>query len=289
MKKAEFRESDHSYWIGKKKLISVTQLMQKHGLSTDYSAVDSETLSKKGERGTFIHSEIENYIKSGEIGFTPELEFFINTANEYGFTDMVAEEIVNNAEVAGTIDLQAMIGKSSVIADYKTCATLNKEAVRWQLSLYERLSGKHFDKLLVFHLVEKPKVIELERIPTEEIDKLLTAELNGEIYQKRELAVSQMLLARLEDTETIIKEIESHQKEVEAIANEIKAQLIEVMAEQGIKSYETPNKSMLITYVEPTTRESVDTSKLKKELPDIAKQYLKISNVKASVRITLRG
>ena len=46
---------------------------------------------------------------------------------------------------------------------------------------------------------------------------------------------------------------------------------------------------LLITYIAPTTRQTIDSARLKKELPDVAKEYAKTSEVKETVRITLRG
>ena len=43
--------------------------------------------------------------------------------------------------------------------------------------------------------------------------------------------------------------------------------------------------SVKLTYVGPTTRTSIDTKKLKEEEPEIAKKFMKTSEVKASVRI----
>jgi hypothetical protein len=40
--------------------------------------------------------------------------------------------------------------------------------------------------------------------------------------------------------------------------------------------------------VAPTTKTTIDSTKLKKEHPDIAEQYTKVSNVSASVRITVK-
>lgn len=39
------------------------------------------------------------------------------------------------------------------------------------------------------------------------------------------------------------------------------------------------------TYVSPSTRSSIDTKKLKEEEPELAKKYMKTSNIKSSVRI----
>ena len=176
-----------------------------------------------------------------------------------------------------------------MLADYKTGTAVDKEAVRWQLSLYERLSGEKFDEFYVFHLCEKSKYIPLEHIPAEEVEKLLECERKGEKYKPRTLVVPSELLEKAEQAERAVKVAEAAKKAADASAAEIRAQLIAAMEAQGIKSFETADKSMLITYVAPSTRQSIDTDKLKEEHPELAKKYVKTSTVKASVRITVRG
>ena len=293
MERAIFNKENHTYTLDGKILISVTQLMRKHGLAPDYSGINETVLQRKAERGTLIHEEIERYIKHGELGFTSEQDDFIGFAKELGLKNMRSEQIVNNDLVAGTIDLMAerVAGKATikVLADYKTGTTVDKEAVRWQLSLYERLSGEKFDEFYVFHLCEKSKYIPLEHIPAEEVEKLLECERKGEIYKPRTLMVPSELLAAAEQAERAVKVAEAAKKEAEANANEIRAQLITAMEAQGIKSFETADKSMLITYVAPSVRQGLDGELLKKEHPELAQKYVKTSTVKASVRITVRG
>lgn len=255
--------------------------MRKHGLAPDYSGVNEAVLQRKAERGTLIHEEIERYIKHGELGFTSEQDDFIGFAKELGLVNMRAEQIVNDDLVAGTIDLMAEraidIGYGDkmykkVLADYKTGTAVDKEAVRWQLSLYERLSGEKFDEFYVFHLCEKSKYIPLEHIPAEEVEKLLECERKGEIYKPRTLSVPSELLAAAEAAERAVKVAEEAKKAAEANAVEIRQQLIAAMEAQGIKSFETADKSMLITYVEPSTRETIDSKRLKEEHPELAKK-----------------
>lgn len=88
---------------------------------------------------------------------------------------------------------------------------------------------------------------------------------------------------------TVIKaiaDIATQKKALEDQDKIMREQLEKVMGECGIKSFE--NDLVKITYVEPTTRESIDSAKLKKELPDVAAKYTKTSNVKGSVRISVK-
>lgn len=75
-------------------------------------------------------------------------------------------------------------------------------------------------------------------------------------------------------------------KELEKQYKKAKQELHDAMERHDIKKFETD--SVVITRMMPTERKSIDTRKLKKERPDIAAQYEKISKVAGSVRIKFK-
>lgn len=288
----EFREDTHEYFLDGKKLISVTQLMRKHGLAPNYDGVPSDVLKAKSERGTLIHKEIEEYLKNGEIGFTSELEAFIEHINRNNIHAIESESLVHNDIVAGTVDLFLEEFGEFIIADIKTTATLHKEAVSWQLSIYAYLlgmsNGRWANKGAAYHFDKDGnlKVVPIPLKPNTEILRLLDCERDGTIFEPDGLAVTNTQLAELLEVESLIKRIEEQKKAAEEQAAELRAALMQAMEKNGCTSFE--NENIKITYVAPSTRSSVDTARLKKELPQIAEKYEKISNVKASLRITLK-
>lgn len=296
--KVVFRESDHTYWLGEKQLISVTSLLKKHGLSTDYSGINPDVLKAAADKGTAVHKEIEDYIKNGEAGFTSELLDYIDITEKLGFTADdsevvlpcidIAEDKLEDYFFAGTADLIGYINKEPVLVDIKTTAKVDKRACAWQLSLYERLCGFKFAGLYVFHLGKESKPIAIERIPDVELDRLLECDRRGEIYQEAGLVIASDLLERAQQAELTLKRIEIEKTAAETTAKECREMLYKIMGDQGIRSWETLDKSMLITRVEPTEKTSIDSVKLKKELPDIAEKYSKKSAVKGYVKVTLR-
>jgi hypothetical protein len=296
--RVEFRKSNHSYWLGEKKLISITQLLKKHGLSTDYTGVDAEVLQRAAQKGTMIHKEIENYINSGAVGFTSEFMDFIDIADSLELSELESEVIlpcddipeneIDNYVCAGTADILCTSKNGKTIIDIKTTANVNKRACAWQLSLYEKLSGRKFDKLYIFHLGANSRPIEIERIPEAEVDRLLECERNGEIYQEPGLIVTGDLIACAEAAERELKLAEATAKTAKETAEKYRQQLYVLMTEQGVDSWETLNKSLLITRVAPSTKPTIDSARLKADLPEIAEKYTKISNVKGYVRITVR-
>lgn len=287
----EFDAKTHKYFNNGKELISVTTLMRKHGLAPDYSGVRSDILQAKAERGTLIHQEIEDYIKNGVAGFTNECAAFAAYINNRGLKVLASEKRVYNDICAGTVDLILETADGvPIIADIKTTASLHREAVSWQVSIYDALNGYIAECAQVFRF-NKDGELNVVNVPLKthgEIEALFEAERNGVIYKPRnELStIDESGLIALAEFERIIADAEARKKEAEAERDKIKSSLLAQMEQNGVKTFET-NKIRL-TYVAPSTRSTIDTARLKKELPEIAEQYAKTSETKASLKITIK-
>lgn len=83
-----------------------------------------------------------------------------------------------------------------------------------------------------------------------------------------------------------IKEVEKLAKAVKQRQDNIKAELLKAMDQNGIIKFE--NEDLLINYIAPSTRETFDAKKLKEDNQDLYDLYVKLSDVKASVRIKLK-
>ena len=83
-----------------------------------------------------------------------------------------------------------------------------------------------------------------------------------------------------------IVDLNLQKKQLEAQDKDVRQQLEKVMGEYGIKQFE--NDLLKVTYVEPTTRTTIDSARLKKDLPAVAEKYTKVSQVKGSVRIEVK-
>ncbi len=286
--KIVFDADKHEYKLGDKVLISVTQLLTKHKLSADYSAVNEEVLEAKAKRGTFIHKELEEFVKDGKDCFSMECENFGNWVASHNTANLESEQIVFNDIVAGTLDLKGLLDGDVFIADYKTSSKLDREGVRWQLSIYNYLCGSIAKKLIVFHFPteDEMKIIEIEPIAVEEIEKLLNCERNGELYQKPTFEIAAVDCEKIVAIQGELKALDNRKKELEQQENELKQFLIEKMEATGVKSID--NDFFKITYVAATSRETIDSAKLKKERPEIASEYVKTTLVKPSIRITIK-
>lgn len=293
MDKVKFNKKNHTYTLIKENgekydLVSVTTLLKKHGITPDYSNVNENVLEAKAERGSVIHEELEQYINHKQIGFTGELEQFIEACKAKNILPSKSEFMVWNDEIAGTVDVAGIVDGQTFLGDFKTTTTLHREAVAWQLSLYAYLLNEKFDKLLCIHFpdAETCKIVEIQPIPTEEIERLLECERNCELYQKKTLELDTLSCEKIITIQQELKSLDDRKKELEQTESELKKMLIEKMEETGVKSID--NDYFKITYIAPSTRETLDAAKLKKEMPEVASQYVKTTAIKASVRITLK-
>jgi len=283
-----FNEETHTYTLDNKELISVTQLLKLAGVSTDYSFVNNEVMRKASERGTLIHKEIEEYIKNGEVGFTEELFAFIDYLKENDLEPIASELLVNDDEVAGTIDLILKNRKTGKIEldDIKTTSSVNKDYVSWQTSMYSHLYGKQVDKLKCLHLKgDKLKAIELINKTPEQIASLYQLLKDGTPLENSLVGVDSEL-AELYETEKLIQAIEQQKKDIEETAKQMRSAIVEKMKEQGLTKFE--NDKIIISYIAPTTAQIVDSKKLKEEYKEVYEKCLKDSVKSEQIRIKLK-
>lgn len=198
-----FDEASHKYTgdITGREYISTTTLMKKFGISADYQNIPANVLQQAAVRGTNTHKAFENYIKSNGTILAP--------VNGYGFTEVTQLDTLikynkinltisesekriydNHYLVAGTIDwiYYDDLG-NKIIADFKTTSSIHREAVSWQLSIYNYIEhkGNLFDyyatKLKVYQFYQgKMNVEDVPCIEYAEVEKLLNAHITNGTY-----------------------------------------------------------------------------------------------------------
>lgn len=88
------------------------------------------------------------------------------------------------------------------------------------------------------------------------------------------------------ETSQMIAQFEKMLNDIKKQEEELKKSILEEMEAKNIIKIETDE--LAISYIAPTTRESFDSKKLRADNPDLYDEYIKISPVKASVRIKLK-
>ena len=89
-----------------------------------------------------------------------------------------------------------------------------------------------------------------------------------------------------EDASNKIAELEGMALEIKKRQDEMKKAILEEMEAKNVVKLD--NDIVSITYIASTDRETFDSKKFKADNPDLYDEYIKISPVKASVRIKVK-
>lgn len=114
----------------------------------------------------------------------------------------------------------------------------------------------------------------------------LTFPEDEEIEETNEEFGLQKMQSNAGDLITAIANLEIEKKRIEENVKYMRAKILTAMKEYGVKSF--TSDEVQFTYVEAGTKKSIDTARLKKEMPEIAEQYMKESKVSESVRIKVK-
>lgn len=284
----------HIYSLYGVALSSVNQLLTKHKLATDYSKVDQSFLKPYADKGKMIHAEIEDWINRGTTGFTPEFMSFVTLVDKFGIIPYCAEEIVYTNWLAGTIDIVGLIDngqvKKNVIIDIKTGSKIYMTALRWQLSLYRRLSDYQEDEFLLYcmHLHDDiAELILVEPIPDTEIDELFRCERDGELYVKEEGLVSRETTDAMVVLSDYMEDLAREVKVATAKMEDFKADLQKLMLDKSIKSFE--NDFFKITLVLKSTTNTFDSKSFQAKHPELYGEFIKTGTKAGYVKITRKA
>ena len=276
-----FCEFDHTYWYGDQQLKGVTTLMRERGVAPDYSNVDKTTLEKEAEHGTAVHQAIQNLCENGEDSDLPEVQAFKtfelkSLANEYLVSDL--------QNVASSIDI--VLDDYSLV-DIKTTAVVHTDAVRWQLSLYKYLfemqnPGLKVPHLYCLHLPKEqcgePRLIELDAQPEENCIALIADQL---------LPVQATYDLAMQEQMQLVAEYLRLAEMAKAMADNIKGQVQTVMTEHNVTKWVT-SQGVTFSLIKAGKSKTFDSARFKKDYPELAEEYTKETERKASLRVTLK-
>ena len=139
-----FDPEDHSYWLGKNRLIGVSEAIQAAGLK-DYSGIETHVLEHARQRGTAVHAAC-HYLDEGDLDWTtvsPEIEPYLRAWERFksdsGVNIVETERPLYHATMgfAGTPDRIIQLNGKAGTLDIKTYAPDNNTGV--QLAGYSYL------------------------------------------------------------------------------------------------------------------------------------------------------
>ena len=293
--KVFFEEFSHIYLLDGKVLMGVTSLMKKHHLSADYSNIRKEVLEQAAEIGTAIHKEIEAYDNGDSVVMTDLLKEY----RKLGLKHIASEYLVSDDEmVASSIDgvYEGSVENSVILVDYKTTSKVHTRALEWQLGVYSVLFRRQNPDINVegcfcLHIDKhKRKIlgfIPITPVTEEEVNALFDCERRGEIYQDKAVHEVTPFIAEVDLASYLanymkVQEMKAAVKELESRLKEIDSQILQHMIDKGINEMQAGDEGVFRVTKE-YTKTTLDSTKLKKDLPEVYEKYSKETKVSASL------
>lgn len=267
-------------------LIGVTELMERHGLSPDYGGISKDVLEKAAARGTAIHQLLQDYDDGKAVIEDENLKAY----KALGLKVHCSEYLVSDNEIVATF-IDKVLDDCS-LADVKSTSSVHRRPLEWQLSIGAYLfelqnPGKKVPHLYCIHVRDgKAKLIEVNRIPNDAVERLLECERCGVVYSDNPvpadatLALEEQAVVLAEQLDQIAR-LKLAIKETEQASAELQQRLYDYMTENNLDEMACE----LGTFVRkaPYTKKSLDSARLKKEKPELYEQYLKESEIKGSI------
>ena len=288
-----FNEENHTYMLGEKQLQGITGMISRQLFPDKYKDVPDFVLKRAAEKGSLIHAQCQF---ADVTGLPPESIEAINYIRERvnaGYKAFANEYTVSDNEYfASNIDCVWEKDEKISLGDIKTTASLDREYLSWQLSIYAYLFELQnplitVDKLFGIWLRgDKSELVEIERKPDAEVKRLLECEIKGEQFlPNAPVPADEKLLIPMQLVTTII-DIEEQASYIAEVQKGYKEQLKSAMRENGVKSWDAGR--LRVSYTPSSTGKSFDAKKFQEDHPELYSQYLKTSTKADSIRVTIR-
>lgn len=302
-----FDKKEHKYDLNGKELSGVTPIV--HWLFPEtYANIPESIRMAAADYGTMVHAACE---LSDLLGITESdsVKAYQELKKANGLTTIANEYLVSDeALIASSIDVVCSEeGKDDdALVDIKTTSKVLQHHLAVQLSIYawlyewqtERTVGSLYCMWLPKERYGQPALIPVQRIGrdvcqlivkeyffnnddnTKARQALTDAGLRFEVEKKAE-----EMPAQYADVIEEVISIENQLKAMKEREKALKEGLLELMRSEGVKKWQSD--ALTLTYIAPTKRTAVDSTKLKKEYPDVYAECLRESNVSDSIKITI--
>lgn len=293
--KVTFIEETHQYFIGKKELKGVTGTLIKKAFPDTYKNIPESVLKKAAERGGLVHNTFETFCSIFDADIkkypnpTEELQAFHSMLVAYDLHYVASEYLVTDGEnFASAIDGIFADNEGNIyLVDYKTTATLHYDNVSLQLSIYAKWFEEQNPDLKVKEIVcmwfknGQSKFQPLPRVSEEQIDELINAYLADDTDYQYKVEVPEKFSALEQEYRLITARMDA----LKIKQDDLKEKIMKMMEANKQKSIKTNIGSY--SYVESTTKRTLDTKLFKEKYPNAYERLTKVSISKPSIRIKL--
>lgn len=284
-----FDSERHTYTLNGKQLSGITSLLDRQLFKDKYSGIPESILRNAAERGTYIHQSCE----LADEGFPTECKEAKNYLSlKYKYKLMTEESeylVSDNEHYASCIDKVYRYDKDTFfLGDIKTTYKLNKEYVQWQLSIYAYLFEKQNPGAKVSSIFaiwlrgDTHQLVELDRVPTENVEELLYCDSHGLQYSDK----CETFPILFNEAEGLIVDIENQLKALTEQKKALTEGIMKAMVNAGLYSWKGDNVS--ITRKTASTRKSFDKERFEADYPNVYDNYIKETPVAESLLIKVK-
>jgi len=274
-----FNPDEHTYMLGDKELSGITSVISRQLFPDKYRDVPEDVLRKAAERGTMIHSICELVDDMGITHDSDEAQGYKELKDDWGLRYECSEYLVSdNEHYASCIDKVYRENETDfTLGDIKTTYVLDKESVRWQLSIYAYFfelqnPGCNAVRLIGIWLRGKNhEIVEVERIPSEVVVNLLKCDSEGRQFVNPYSISPVTLPDEYRKMERTIQGIVSQAKYWSDKKKEITDGVMMAMVEAG--EYSWKGDIISFTRKKDTIRKDFDKKAFEKDYPDLYKKY----------------
>ena len=318
--KVQYDREAHTYTLDGVRLCGVTSMLKYQLQPNSYANIPKSVLEKAAAKGSAIHDACETYDNFGVIGDDYHVADYARMVGELGWQHEVSEYVVTDGKYfASPIDKVYRIDDNTVIiGDIKTISKMGEEEIEkvtWQTSIYacwleDMNPGMTVDSLFVIWLPDlkyqnktnRPIIKRLERIPREEVEMLLQAEVNDEKYRDNSVRRSEregysasvtttdpLVPAEVAALNNYVIEVLRYADEAEKMKKEMTEKVREVMAANNIKKWD--NEYFSFSLGADSERRTFDVNKLKEIFPNEDfddEKFYKISKVKGAFKCSYK-
>lgn len=298
----EYNSKEHTYNYQGRPLQGITTTLVNRAYPKDetYAGVSDEVLTHAAERGKACHAAVGTLYTIGlqTDGYEAVASEAHRLLSEAKLSPLRFEYIVTDFEhYASPIDIVCVNAKNEIcIVDMKFTSRLLSPQVTLQTSIYRRfftlvnpwLTARHLYVLHIHtndaHEVLSSGLYELQPVSDEFLDDLIRADLADSPFSIEKYYGT--LPAAVNKVEDYLVSLQTLVKEKTDELNAIKDGLTRLMLENNVKQYATAR--IQLTAVTPAPRTTFDATRFRDDNPALYRQYLKQSEVKPSVRITIK-
>lgn len=288
-----FNQEAHTYTLNGVQLQGITGMIERQLFPKKYENVPQFILDRAAERGSFVHEVCELVDDLGVSHASLEAKNYQKLKEENNLLYEVSEYLVSDNEYfASCIDKVYRESESEFsLGDIKTTYKLDNEYVRWQLSIYAYLFelqnpwAKVKRIFAIWLRGEIAELVEEERIPSDIIVNLLSAEISGlQFVNPYALPISDNTLPveyqRMEHSIIEINEQEKYWKEQ-------KKQLMDGVMKEMVKSgvYSWKGNNISFTRKKDSIRKTFDKEAFERDYPGVYDKYLIDTPVSGSITL----